>query len=128
LGGKGNKKTSEDNIKMICDLFNSGMSIDDISTKIGWRYRRVRDYLKIGASNNLCKYNPKNEQVKSHSIQVICLNNRKIFSSVKEAERYYNIHSISDCCNGKIKYAGRDSNGEYLLWMYYYEFLDLSLD
>lgn len=128
LGGHGNKKITIDDVREICEMYNNGMSIKDIANKTGRKYRRVRDYLKIGAYNKLCDYNPKAEKSKSHSTMVICLNNNQIFNSIRSAQEYYNISSISDCCRGKCKYAGRDENGEYLLWMYYSDYLELSND
>lgn len=31
--------------------------------------------------------------------------------------------SISNCCNNKKEYAGRDANGKSLYWMFYDEYL-----
>lgn len=128
LGGNGNQKTTPEDINRICKMYNNGMSLNDIADETGWRYRRVRDYLKIGTHNNLCNYDPNLGKSKSHSTMVVCLNNDHVFNSIKEAQEYYKISSISDCCRGRCKYAGRDENGDYLLWMYYSDYLKLDND
>lgn len=65
----------------------------------------------------------KNSYIK-HCRRVICLNNEKIFNSIKEAENFYNIKGISLCCQGKYNYAGKDPiTGEKLKWMYYDDYI-----
>jgi hypothetical protein len=54
--------------------------------------------------------------------QIICLNNNKIFKSIKEISDLYNIDSssITKCCKDYRKSAGKDSvTGEKLKWTYY---------
>ena len=127
LGGDGNKRIALDDIRFVCELFNSGFgTVLDISRYLNYSPNRVRRYLKIGNDNNLCNYNADIENSKSHSVKVVCLNTRKIFNSITEAEQYYNVFSISACCNKKIKYAGKDDAGNFLLWMYYDEYILLS--
>ena len=56
--------------------------------------------------------------------QVMCITTGKIFNSVAEASRYYNIKSpsnISVCCKGKKKSAGKLSDKTKLVWKYYEE-------
>ena len=55
---------------------------------------------------------------------IICLNNLKIFDTLTEASIYYriNIGSISFCCQGKLKSAGKDSDRNKLHWMYYSDY------
>ena len=51
---------------------------------------------------------------------VICLTTGKTFPSASEAGRVYNIASttISACCRGVRKSAGKGKNGERLVWKY----------
>ena len=60
--------------------------------------------------------------------KVICLNNNKIFKSLAEASKFYNIpygSYLSQCCNGKKESAGIDpETGEKLKWMYYEDYLE----
>lgn len=50
--------------------------------------------------------------------QVVCLNTGIIYDSVTSAKRETGAEHISDCCSGKIKTAGKDENGNALLWKY----------
>ena len=54
------------------------------------------------------------------SKKVICVTTGKIFSSQTEASNYYNvaISSISNCCEGIYKSAGKLQNGTKLQWKY----------
>ena len=61
--------------------------------------------------------------------KVICLLTSEIFNSTFEAENKYNIHqgSISKCCRGKKKSAGKHPDtGEKLVWMYYDDYILLN--
>lgn len=59
------------------------------------------------------------------SRKVICLNNKKVFECITEAQKWaLNSSKISDCCQGKRKTAGRHPiTGESLKWMYYEDYL-----
>ncbi len=52
--------------------------------------------------------------------KVILVNTGEIFDSTREASKEYNIpnSSISACCRGKLKSAGKDSAGNKLIWKY----------
>lgn len=56
---------------------------------------------------------------KTKSKQVICITTGIFYESVREAERQTGVasSSISNCCRGKIKYAGK-LNGKKLIWEY----------
>ncbi len=54
--------------------------------------------------------------------KVICITTMKIFNSIKEAESYYNISNISNCCRKNHSYAGKLLNGTKLQWAYYDEY------
>lgn len=52
---------------------------------------------------------------------VICITTGRIFSSVREAGRYYNMSGsgyLSACCKGRVKSAGKSPTGEKLVWKY----------
>lgn len=52
---------------------------------------------------------------------VICVTTGKIFDTAKEGARYYNIKSrgsVTECCKGKGKSAGKLPDGTPLVWMY----------
>lgn len=51
--------------------------------------------------------------------KIICLNNGKIFASIREAEEYYHTYkdAIGRCLRGQLKTAGKDpETGERLRW------------
>lgn len=51
--------------------------------------------------------------------KVMCITTGKIFNSIKDASKHYDIErsSIVRCCQNKFKYAGK-LNGEKLIWKY----------
>ncbi len=56
----------------------------------------------------------------SRAKAVVCITTGLIFESIKEAAEYYGIktsNSISKCCNGKQKSAGK-YNGQKLIWQF----------
>lgn len=63
-----------------------------------------------------------NEYTNDHFNKVICINTNNIFSSIVEAEKYYGIKGISQCCRGKSSYAGI-YNDIRLQWVYYEDYI-----
>ena len=65
-------------------------------------------------------YQYKSPETKNTS-KVICLTTNEIFNTITEASKKHNIShtSISNCCRGKQKTAGKLSNGQRLVWRYY---------
>lgn len=57
------------------------------------------------------------------SRKVVCLNTEEIFDTITEASKRYGVtkSGIVQCCNPNCKtsFAGKDSNGEPLKWMYH---------
>lgn len=49
---------------------------------------------------------------------VICLNTKEIYESVNAAKRATGAEHIEDCCNGTLKTAGKDKDGNALIWKY----------
>ena len=62
--------------------------------------------------------------------KVICLTTNEIFDSIKQASKYYNIchTSIIKCCINKNTYGGKLSNGEKLVWMYYEDYINATIE
>ena len=50
--------------------------------------------------------------------KVILLNTGEIFNTIKEAEEKYEVTNISANCRGRLRSAGKDENGNKLVWMY----------
>ena len=54
--------------------------------------------------------------------RVICITTGEVFDTIKDGALHYNIRgkaSISSCCNGKLKSAGKHPiTGEKLIWKY----------
>ena len=70
----------------------------------------------------------KNEEVSNRPKVVICITTGKIYESTHEAGRQTEVAqtSISACCRRKLKSAGKDENGNKLVWMYYEDYLKLT--
>lgn len=62
----------------------------------------------------------KNVQKIIHKRKVKCITTGKVFNSIKEASKYYNIEEtgISRCCKGEFKTSGKLPNGTKLVWEY----------
>ena len=77
-------------------------------------------------ANNLewcsVKYNVNyGSRTEKASKKVICVTTGKIFKSIAEASKYYNLkgNHISACCKGKLKSCGKHPiTGEKLVWKY----------
>ena len=76
--------------------------------------------------NNLewcsAKYNVNyGSRTEKASKKVICVTTGKVFKSIAEASKYYNLRGnhISACCKGKLKSCGKHPiTGEKLVWKY----------
>ena len=53
---------------------------------------------------------------KTNSKSVICLTTKRIFSSVKKANEFYNIINVSKCCNNTQNSCGELEDGSKLIW------------
>lgn len=61
--------------------------------------------------------------------QIICITTGEIFNGIVGAVDRYNIHksSISSCCKGRVKSAGKHpETGEKLVWMWYKDYIKLN--
>ena len=110
----------------VCKLYNNGVSLNEISKIKNISYCTVNTYLHKGNELKLCNYIPNNSP---NTKMIICLNNNKIFQSVKDAAIWSGLKNgsgISNCCMGKEGYitAGCIPNTkERCRWAYYEDFL-----
>lgn len=59
--------------------------------------------------------------------QIICTTTEKVFNSISDAAKFYNIRSsshITSCCKGKRQTCGQLPDGTRLQWMYYDDYLN----
>ena len=59
--------------------------------------------------------------LKMCTVKVMCVTTNKIFNSIKESAKFYNINSsgdISRCCKGTRKNCGKLEDGTPLAWIY----------
>ena len=68
------------------------------------------------------KINHQKAMSETLGIQVICLNTKKIYPTITQAELETGAKHISDCCKGKIKSSGKDAQGNALYWKYLSEY------
>ena len=85
-----------------------------------------RDYYNICCGGSGVKISTK---LRYNCRKVVCLNNKTVYSSCKEASEIFNINcsSISSCCSEKNLSGGKKDNIP-LVWMYFEEYLKLSND
>lgn len=103
-------------IKEACEYWNNGTkSTIKIGKIMKLTSTTIKEYLKQGKINNWCDYNPDMQKKKvlleNHNKvkkKIICLENNRIFNSIKEASNFYKIDasSISSVCKGRRKTAG----------------------
>lgn len=107
--GKSNK------VKEACDLFNSGMSIEEICEKLNIFYSTVYRYLNHGNEFSWCNFNNKekiNKYYKSLNKRILCEELNLEFDSIKECTEYFLLNSeikiirsgISRNLRGEIKH------------------------
>lgn len=108
-------------------IYNNGTTSPfKIGKLIGASSSSVTRYLRAGNLYGMCEFTVKISARRAKGKKVICLNNGKIFETLSDAACWlgYNESTcICACCRGKVKSAGKDDNGEPLIWMYYDDFL-----
>jgi len=109
-------------IKKACNMWSNN-SLQEIADKLKVHKETVRGYLKQGFKLGWCDYN----LIKIHHQQIICLNTSEIFEKIVDASNQYkniNKSSISMCCTGNAKSAGRSiETNEKMVWMYYKDYI-----
>lgn len=106
------KNASKSYLYEFCDYWNNtSKSLKDIATHYGVSEQLVRKYLKIGRNNNMCDYNEKRQKVHKgiNKKKCMCIDTGKIYESINEASvsTGISVKSISNCCNGWSKTAGK---------------------
>lgn len=76
---------------------------------------------------------PRSEETKKklrekNGRQIILLNTKEIFLSIKEGAEKYNVSqaNVFKCCKGKVKSVGKLEDGTPLVWMFYDEYLQIT--
>lgn len=120
-----NYNISDSTINLFCN--GKILCNDEIlnNTYLQWQF--YNDYL-INPKELLSK--EEIDMIKNNNIytkKVVCLNNRQIFNSLKEASEWANIKNSSGIIgyiNSKYKFAGKHpETGEPLRWIYYDEYI-----
>ena len=112
-------------------------SEDDV---LKWK-NKIRDS-KIGKNNPMWNKSPKDFMTEAEwkeklekvtgknnyrATSVICITTGKVFGTITEASKYYNIKGtahLCQCCKGERKSCGKLSDGTKLRWMYLKDFLE----
>ena len=118
-GGNSVGKMSEETKKKISEI-NKGRYV---GRKLTEEWLKNRTIAQTGL-----KRNEETKQKISDAVSraVICINDRVLYKSLSEASELTNanISHISSCCHKNRKCAGTDSNGNYLYWMFYDEYIE----
>lgn len=121
--GKG-KKDRWKNLKEEDKLLNKQRkSISHMGDK-HWNYgKQWSDETKLKISNGR-KMAYENGGLRNYK-KIICINTKEVFNSLKDASNKYNISvsSISSVLTKNQPYCGYSENGEWLVWMYYEEYV-----
>ena len=123
---------SGSNITAACKGRQKHCCIDSNGNPIAWAY--YDDYINMSIEEINARINSKKEYKTKKP--VICLNTDKIWESIHDAARYYEISAegISNCCNAHTnpnyknhEYCGYDKKiNEWLKWMFLDDYLKLS--
>lgn len=106
-------------MKQTWDLWNTTLYTNiEIAEKLSLSPSTTSHYLNVGSKIGICNYNGQEERNKASSHKVVLTNTGEIFNSIEEAQKKYNIKNIVACCMGKIKSAGKDKDGNPLIWVY----------
>lgn len=121
-------------VKEVCDLWNKGLKSTTLiidKTKLG--RSSIIKYLKIGNKLGMCVYNKdiifeeRNKLFEENKYcykKVICLNDKKIYKSMAEAQRVNKIRDLSSVCKGERLSCGVDERSNMpFKWMYYEDYL-----
>lgn len=97
-----------------CELWKEHHSTAIVSRIMKKSIGVIRNWLKLCTQSGLCDY----ESV--FKCEVFCIDTNEYFNSATEASKKYNldVSSISACCRGKRKSAGKHPDGTPLHWKY----------
>lgn len=107
-----------------CKLWDKGYKASEIIEKLHIHKCSVSTYLRTGQKYGLChNYSAKESCIRSQGRKVICINTKEIFNTIKDAEDYYNVDGIGNCCEGKTHSAGKHKkSNEKLFWLFYEDY------
>lgn len=113
------------------ELWNNGLCVGDIVDELKIGRTAVVRYLKIGKELDKCNYDVEESRRRGRckikgrnnwkTMPVMCLNTKRIFVTIDEGAKFYNIKSktnITKCCKGERKYCGKLEDGTELVWRY----------
>lgn len=89
-----NKLTKKSTVVAVCNFYNetNDKRLVNIAKHFDLSTSTVSEYLGYGGSIGLCDYSIRRLGYKRKTpIKVICLNDKKIYNTIKEAATYYNI-------------------------------------
>lgn len=111
-----------------CKLWDKGYKASEIIAELHIPECSVSTYLKTGQKYRLChNYSTRESNIRSQGKKVICVNTREIFDTIRDAENYYGINGIGNCCEGKTHSAGKHKEtSEKLFWLFYEEYEKMS--
>lgn len=111
-----------------CKLWDKGYRASEIVEELHIHKCRVSEYLKVGQKYGLChNYSSYESTIRSHGKRVVCVNTSEIFDTIKEAEEYYGVNGIGNCCEGKSHSAGKDKEtNKKLYWLFYKDYEKMS--
>lgn len=107
-----------------CKLWDKGYKACEIITELHIPECSVSTYLKTGQKYGLChNYSARESYRRSTGRKVICINTREIFDTIRDAEKYYKVDGIGNCCEGKTHSAGKHkTTKEKLFWLFYEDY------
>lgn len=117
---------SNDFVKEIIRLWESGETIKNIAKDVGLFHITVKNIIKNAALGGLTFYDPNIEIKKNNKRiglfnekRIVCLNDNVEHKSIVAASQYYCINTkpINDCLKGRTKYC-KCKNGERLVFEY----------
>ena len=113
-----------------CKLWDCGYKAFEIVDELHIHKSSLSRYLKTGQKYGLChEYSTKNSSARSIGRKVVCVNTAEIFNTIKDAEEYYNVNGIGNCCEGKTYSAGKHKEtNEKLYWLFYEDYQQMSED
>lgn len=125
-----NIKSQQSLLVEACKLWDKVYKIQDIIKTLGIHKCNVSVYLKTGQKYGLChNYSARESNIRSKGRKVICINTMEIFNTIREAETYYAVDGIGNCCEGKTHSAGKHkSTNEKLFWLFYEDYEKMTED
>lgn len=107
-----------------CNLWDNGYKASEIIKELHIPECSVSTYLRTGQKYGLChNYSAKESYIRSQGRKVICVNTKEVFNTIREAEKYYEVDGIGNCCEGKTHSAGKHKEtNEKLFWLFYEDY------